>query len=240
MLTDYISPGEKVEIQAIPGIWQKETEEDTKVYGSKIYDIASDERIDVMMPTEKGKLILLPVDGEYRLAFYSSKGMYQCEARVVDRYKSNNIYILSLEFAKGLQKLQRREYYRFNCAIELVTRSLTNYEEVALENNHGFTIDPGDDIKKAVIADISGGGLRFIAGFHYEEGDKIYISYKLNIVGQIKEYHIVGVVLRMEEMENRKGVFEHRIKYTNIDENDREEIIHYIFEEERKIRKKQS
>ena len=43
----------------------------------------------------------------------------------------------------------------------------------------------------------------------------------------------------VRELENRKGTFEHRVQYYNLDVNTREEIIRFIFEEERKSRKKE-
>jgi len=46
--------------------------------------------------------------------------------------------------------------------------------------------------------------------------------------------------LKVQELESRPGLFEHRIQYVYIEETSREDIIHFIFEEERKIRKKQT
>ena len=43
----------------------------------------------------------------------------------------------------------------------------------------------------------------------------------------------------VKELENRRGMFEHRVQYYNLDVNTREEIIRFIFEEERKSRKKE-
>ena len=40
--------------------------------------------------------------------------------------------------------------------------------------------------------------------------------------------------MSVRELENRKGVFEHRVQYINMDAEEREEIIKYIFDEERK------
>ena len=45
-------------------------------------------------------------------------------------------------------------------------------------------------------------------------------------------------MLCVREMENRPGVFEHRVKYVNMEEEKREEIIKFIFQEERKNMKK--
>jgi c-di-GMP-binding flagellar brake protein YcgR len=91
-----------------------------------------------------------------------------------------------------------------------------------------------------VIVDISGGGLRFVANFQYEEGSTIYCSYRLPGNNNNVEYEMVCNVLRVQELENRPGLYEHRIQYSYIDESSREDIIHFIFEEERKIRKKQN
>lgn len=54
-----------------------------------------------------------------------------------------------------------------------------------------------------------------------------------------KKYDVVGKVLAVKELENRRGMFEHRVQYYNLDVNTREEIIRFIFEEERKSRKKE-
>ena len=39
-------------------------------------------------------------------------------------------------------------------------------------------------------------------------------------------------------LDNRPGTYEHRVQYYDIDPVEREEIIKYIFEEERKSRQK--
>ena len=54
-----------------------------------------------------------------------------------------------------------------------------------------------------------------------------------------RECEIIGKILSVKESENKKGVFEHRVKYINMGVNDREEIIKYIFEEERKNLRKE-
>ena len=56
------------------------------------------------------------------------------------------------------------------------------------------------------------------------------------IKDKLKDYNVVGKVLAVRPSENRKGVYEHRVQYINMGTDDREEIIRYIFEEERKHR----
>ena len=92
-------------------------------------------------------------------------------------------------------------------------------------------------LKSSVIVDISGGGLRFVANYAYEVQSMILCRYCLLINGENKVYNLVGKVLSSRELENRKGVFEHRVQYVNVDAAEREEIIKYIFDEERKTLK---
>ena len=72
---------------------------------------------------------------------------------------------------------------------------------------------------------------------HYEPESLIYCTYNLLKDGSRKKYEVVGKVLSARELENKPGVFEHRVQYYNMDEDTREEIIKFIFEEERKQRK---
>ncbi|SFB66885.1 flagellar brake protein [Butyrivibrio sp. YAB3001] len=240
MLSDYISPGNRVELKATGKIWMDDDVRTRQIYMSKVMDITSDDRIEVLMPYEKGRLVLLPVDGEYNLCFYSNKGLYQCFSRIVDRYRSDNIYILVLDLTSELQKLQRREYYRFSCALELKSRQSSKEELEAYEMNRKYLVDSDVSLQRSVVVDISGGGLRFVANFKYDEGSLIYCSYRLPGNANDKEYEMICNVLKVNELETRPGLFEHRIQYNYIDENSREDIIHFIFEEERKIRKKQT
>ena len=239
MLADYISPGNRVELKATGKIWMDNDARTRQIYMSKVMDITSDDRIEVLMPYERGRLVLLPVDGEYSLCFYSTKGLFQCYSRIVDRYRSDNMYVLVLDLTSQLQKLQRREYYRFSCALELKSRQCTREEVDAYEMNRRYLLDTSN-LQRSVVVDISGGGLRFVANFRYDEGSTIYCSYRLPGNANDKEYEMLSTVLKVQELESRPGLFEHRIQYIYIDETSREDIIHFIFEEERKIRKKQT
>jgi c-di-GMP-binding flagellar brake protein YcgR len=217
----------------------EDTDSADKIYISKVFDIISDERISILMPMEKTKLILLPVDGEYDLCFYTTHGLYQCFARVTDRYKDNNVFVLILDLTSNLRKYQRRQYYRFSCALNMDSRPLKEEEISAAEREHKL-LEPGLPLKRSIIVDISGGGLRFVSDYRYEEKSMILCRYNLIIADRDKQYDLVAQVLSVHELDNRPGVFEHRVQYVNMDVDDREEIIRYIFDEERKSRHKHS
>lgn len=236
MLTDIVKPGDKIEIQgverAILGAGS-----DRKVYASRVYDILDDEKLEILMPLDGTKLLLLPVDGEYQFCFYSKKGLYQCFVRVIERYKSNNVYLLLCEMTSPLGKFQRREYYRYACTLPLKSRDLLEEEEKSIEEGK-FHMQIGLPFSKGRLVDISGGGIRFVTGVRYDEGQRIVLGFNLNVHGKETPYDLVGEVLNCKENELHRGEYEHRLKFTVIDHGQREEIIRFIFEEERKSRKR--
>lgn len=245
LLSKYVVPGSRVDLQAIdrskqyPKGYSGDNNESRKSYQSQVIDVLSEDRVEIAMPMEKSKLILLPVDGEFDLYFYSDNGLYQCYARIVDRYKNNSLYVLVFDLISNLRKNQRREYYRFSCALEMNSRQLEEEEQAALAGDKDSLLMPQLPLKSSVVVDISGGGLRFVANYAYEPQSLILCKYSLMIGGKNKDYNLVGKVLSVRELENRKGTYEHRVQYINVDETEREEIIKYIFDEERKTLKNQ-
>lgn len=238
MLSKFVEEGNKIELQNVEKDGEKQGEEKRRTYFSSVHEILSEDTLEITMPMEKTKLILLPVDSEYNMIFYGASGLYQCFARIIDRYKSNNVYILVVELTSNLRKYQRREYYRFSCALEMVARNLEETEMQAIEQNIPYSLTPGLPLKQSVIVDISGGGLRFISSQSYEPGSLIYCSYHLLKGSERKKYEVIGKVLSVKELEKREGNFEHRVQYYDMDTETREEIIKYIFEEERKSRRR--
>lgn len=248
ILSKYVVPGCRVDLQEIERLEIDEADgtgdsgeirKGGKGYRSKVLDIISEDRIEILMPMEKSKVVPLPVDGEYDLYFFNESGMYQCYARIADRYKDNNVFVLIMDLTSNLRKYQRREYYRLSCALEMSSRPLQEEEVKIAEAGRREVRIPDLPLKGCVIVDISGGGLRFVADYAYELGSLIMCKYRLLTGKKEKEYNLVGKVLAVRELENRRGSYEHRIQYINMDMEDREEIIKYIFDEERRTLRNQ-
>lgn len=233
LLSKYVIPGGAVELQAIERGPESEAEGETakKTHRSQVLKVLTEDRVEIAMPIEDGKLILLPVDGEYDMYLYGDHVVYQCNARVVDRYRYNGQYVLVMDLTSNLRNYQRREYYRFSCALEMDSRQLAE-EEIAVAAQEELL--PSLPLKSSVIVDISGGGLRFVAYYAYEVNSLILCKYRLQMEGREKEYRLVGKVLAVKELEHRPGVFDHRVQYVNVNPQDREEIVQYIFDEARK------
>ena len=241
MIEKYVVPGQKVDLKAVKNGAMTENNASDKTYTTKVFDVISEDRIEILMPIEATKLILLPVDGEYEIFFYTELGLYECVGRIVDRYKSNNVYIVLVELETNLRKYQRREYYRYSCALDMDARNLFEEELDKLNKGGGqLQLVPGLPLKRSIIVDISGGGLRFISDYKYDKDSYILCNYHLFVKGESKEYKLICKILEVKELENRPGEYEHRVQYMNMDNGDREEIIQFIFEEERRNRHRQS
>ncbi|MCL2719161.1 MAG: flagellar brake protein [Lachnospiraceae bacterium] len=239
MLSKYVKAGSKLEIQKVDRVKYNNYNDNEKppIYETTVYDIISEDRLEIAMPMVQSKIILLPVDSEYDLCLYTDNGLYQCFGRVIDRYKSRTIYLVLVELTSNLRKFQRREFYRFSCALEMNSRKL-EADEVRSIESESFDLSPNLPLQRSIVVDISGGGLRFVSNYAYELGTLIHCCYSLTIDGKYKEYNLVGKVLNIQENPSRPGLFEHRVQYVDINTEEREEIIRFIFEEERKNRNK--
>ena len=235
MISKYVQIGNKIDIESIKKTTGELGEITRKTYRSELYDIESEDIIKIAMPMEQSKIVLLPVDAEYSLCFYTPNGLYQCLARVVERYKSNNLFVLSMELETDLQKYQRRDYYRLNTILDMKSKEINDDEKSAGISQVQF-IDTDLTFDNGTMVDISGGGARFISKVQYTEGSLIRFVFSLFVNGQVTEYKLVGKILKSTPIENKEDQFENRIQFVNMVNDDRESIIKYIFEEERKKR----
>lgn len=236
MISKYVNVGDRIDIESIKRSSSVTTER--KTYKSQVFDIESEDRIKVAMPMEQGKVILLPVDEEFNLCFYTPGGLYQCLGRVADRYKTDKIFVLVMELTTDIRKYQRREYYRLNCVLNMKS-TMINQNDVSGFSEKVHFIDTDLTFDNGTMVDISGGGARFISKVKYPKDSNILFTFDLFVNDKLTSYKLIGKILLSQEIQGREGEYEHRIMFVNIMNDDRESIIKYIFEEERKIRRRE-
>ena len=238
MLSKYVVPGNRVEIQSAGRVKFTGETEKKKVYQTTVYDVVSEDRLEIYIPMEKSKLILLPVDEEFDLYFYTTNGLYQCFAKIIDRYKTDNKYLLLLELTSNLRRFQRREYYRLSCALEMNARSLQKEEIEAVEQNNNYLV-PGLPLTRSIIVDISGGGIRFVSGQWIKQNQNILLVIRLTNEYSDETFYLPGQVIATEKHPAIEEMYIHRVKFLFRDLRDREKIVRFVFEEERRIRRKE-
>lgn len=236
MIEKFISPGDKLELKSTVSVVLPDGTEGVKTYRTTVYDILDDGRLELVMPMEQTRLVLLPVDGEYDVCFFSHGGMYRADVRIVDRQKINGTYILVVEMISNLHKYQRREYYRFNCVVEMEAREMTRQETDTFAKGLTYLISEKDMVR-GVIVDISGGGTRFVSRQKFNEDSILLMSFKLPVMEKERSFLLAAKVVYSGVIDNRINEYENRVKFEFIDTTTREEIIKYIFDEERRNRK---
>ncbi len=242
MAKSIIKPGDKIDIRLIEEIGEKGKDSDeVRVYRSQVYDVLKDGLLEISMPTRGGKIILLPLGVRFDFVFYSKGSMYRAEGTVKERYKKDNLFILVVEMKSQLEKCQRREYFRLECSLDMKYYHIADEdaEKKSAEEIFDFIREEFElfEIEKAgTVMDISGGGMRFVSDEKSDEGSYILIVMKLE--GQVinKQFYLVGKVIHSGKTAASSEKYENRILFILKDSKVREEIVRYIFDEERRMR----
>ena len=120
-IVDIIRPGDRVDIETVVA---DERTDDKKYYITKVYDVGDSGEVEVVMPMEKARTVVLSVSVVYDLYFYAGKGIYACTAEVISRRNENGVAIAVLAPTTELRRHQRREYFRYDCVIGMKSDTL--------------------------------------------------------------------------------------------------------------------
>lgn len=217
MINSAVELGDKVEVIRKTGIKTKQ-----QSFFSKIQEIIPDDQIVITFPIESGKVIPLETDYEYYLCIYTSKGLYRCESVVTNRSKTNHMFLATLKIKTKMQKYQRRQYYRLDCVLSF------HYKN---EENEVWN--------QGVILDISGGGIRFTSNSQLVQQEQIVCHIQLNFEDEQKHLYVTGTIIDCNIIDFNANIYETRVSFDTISNEAREMVIRFIFEEERKRRKKE-
>lgn len=217
-----IGLGTKIEIRV---------REDNKRYLSQVEDIKDEKHITISAPINEGKIVPLSINSKYEVLFLAGTICHRTHVRVNDREKKDGIYFIDVEILNELEKFQRRNYFRFKCLLHM------KYIELENEDDKIKKISQKEDdvqVFDGVVRDISGGGIRFICNNIINRG--IHIQSFINLGSDI--INVVSEVIRKDVISDNK--FEYRSKFINVSDKSREKIIKYIFNEQRKLLKKEN
>lgn len=248
MIKELISVGDKFELVKLN---MRENELlNKRKYLSQLLDFIDKDKAKISMPIEKGRIIPLTVGEKYLLCFYAKRGLYQCKAVITARYKEQNIYILEIQFLSELEKHQRRQFYRLECNLyikyHIITEAETILSNQLMKNDFLTNLDEqicSETLRayqsvwaEGIITDISGGGARFISDTRIDINNPILLDLRFSD----NMSHIIQVkVISSNKMANRLNFFEHRVQFDDIASEEREAIIKFIFEEDRRLRKRE-
>lgn len=229
-MEEIISIGNRVDMELlIDGLVEQDSDR-RRTLTSKVMDMPRPNQVRVAMPFYDGRMVPLSIGDQYLLYFLTEKGIYSSEFTVVERMRDGNLYMADMEMMKGLAKIQRREFFRHDCRINAGYRIVTENEMDELTEDEYMEIS----WNPCVIRDISGGGVRMFSNTKEQAHQFIQLRMLLMINGEQKEFLPYGKLIHCEPNPNKPDQYELRVEYENMGERDRDQIIRYVFSEERK------
>lgn len=238
-----IETGNKLELQKIRHV---EFSEEKKYVSRFLYQKNANEAV-IEMPSYQGVLVPLEIDDEYTVCFFTNKGLYRCEVIISDRFYEDKLPVAAVKFRSEFEKLQRRQYYRMECLLDLNYRVVTKEEteQILWEKKYPNATKMRSEedntrnnrFHSGVALDISGGGIRFNSEVPAESGKIIAIQVAILAPQSRSLKTLFAKILTCTPVSNRNGLFEHRAEFVLITNDERESIIRYIFMEERNRRK---
>lgn len=190
---------------------------DKKNYKSVIQDIREkEEEILISIPVLDGEYLTLATGTIIEQIYYGNNNIYQFKTKILGRTKERNLSLYRLSLPYDIKKIQRRDYVRVNF-VKII--NYINAKDIEKEK-----------YKKALLLDLSGGGMRIKVEEKLEKDDIILakIVYENSII------NVNGKVIRVERTEDNKYIC--GIIFSDINERTREEIIKIVFKVMRKQR----
>lgn len=232
-----ISIGNKIELVKLDDIIRNE--QNKKVYVSKIYDVLPGNKLQIAMPIYEGKIVPLTISDKYSACFYTSKGLLQCNIIIIARYKEGNMFFLEVLLLGQLEKVQRRQFYRYVCKLNAKIRVVSDEEYETGKPDVDVISEDDLEWNDAKLMDISGGGAKIIQKYFLEKNEVVKLKFVLSVEEYVFRFSLFARVLSSANMQNHAGLVEQRLEFLKITKDERDNIIKYIFECERLNRAKE-
>lgn len=235
-----IAIGDKLELEKIETHLSANHGNGPQVYVSQVLDEGEFDSVCVAMPIHEGKMIPLNVGQEFMATFYTKSGLLRCRVEVTGRYKKGTLFLLDITPKTALKKMQRREYFRYECRTQIDYRIVGDEEKQLMDSGNAYNTDEWRlEWKKAVMLDLSGGGIRFVSDGKAENDSLLQVRFDITLGEDVEVVYLFAKILRIERNQNNSTLYNYHIKFWRMDHGMREKIIRYIFEQQRKNRSKQ-
>ncbi|MGP1403351.1 MAG: flagellar brake protein [Catonella sp.] len=252
MTTYSISIGDKVDIIRQAYVRKDTGEVDT--LSSKIIDIIDEITFKLTMPMNKTITIPLEIGEESYMYFYTAYGILAARTVVSERFFEGSLAVMVVKLITELEKSQRRQYYRLQCSIEAKTHILTEEEKkglrdfigdsrLVLENKSRYidmVAENTSDWEDCIVIDLSGGGVKYLSDKELPKHELVILAIKLKTGEHTKEYFLLMNIISAFRKSVESAKFEIRTKFIGLREASRDAIVRFVFEEERRNRKKET
>lgn len=195
-----------------------------EIYKSDIQDI-TESYIAITVPVKNTSYLPLTKGEEVSINYYDGKDKYNFESTVTGR-TIDKIFLILLSPPRNIKLVQMRNYVRVavvqDIAMAKLDKSMQNRREV-LESLK---------FEKALLLDLSGGGIRIKTKQNLREGENVVVSMQLNN----EVIPLKATVIRAEKQEDMTSIC--GLNFIDINEKIRELIIKQVFNVMREQRRK--
>ena len=219
--------GDRIEMTHIKSAMGRKLSE--RKYGSQVLDYDGIRTAKIAMPIFENRVVPLEVGDNYNLCFFTNSGLYQCVGKIQKRYAENKMYVMDVFFLTELKKFQRRKFYRLDCMFPIKYRPVPEGEED----------DTPKDWEEGTISDLSGGGMRFHGKQELERGSLIEVMLPLSLQSGIVPLTFLMKIIACVHYEGSRIAYEIRGEFQNVKDTEREVVIKYVFEEQRRRMRKE-
>ncbi|MFL0246763.1 flagellar brake protein [Candidatus Clostridium stratigraminis] len=169
-----------------------------------------DKSIYISIPIKDGKYIPLRIGEQIEVFYYFENDIYKFYSVVTDR-QTDRIPLILIEIPKEVVKIQRRRFVRVPLICDI---------EYFMERTKSVSLKPF----KAIMIDLSGGGMKIKLSEEVKLGSKIVTHIPLGNEKLI----LKGEVVRIDKDEDKKKSI-CGVSFTDLDERKREKLIRFIF-----------
>ncbi|MBR1635065.1 MAG: flagellar brake domain-containing protein [Lachnospiraceae bacterium] len=237
-----LKPGAKVDMRYMQSVSRDGRGNDEDHFVSGIYDIEEDGTLELEMPTRAGKAVLVPMGVRYEMIFTMDQRLFKSEAQITQRFRKDGFSLIKAKLIAPVVKFQRREYYRLNVMLPITFITLderagtlermAEIRQLLEERREELLIGEG------TILNISGGGIRFISDTEIGDAKYLFMRFAIEAGEENRTIALIGELVAKELTEDKKhNAYRMRILFK--DSRCQEMIIRYIFDQERKIRRKE-
>lgn len=252
MFKDIASVGDKLEMVKINN--QGNIVNESKRHVSVVYELDETDYVSIAIPIENSRLVPLEIGTYYIIYVYSKTGLYQCKAKVISKFRIQSAYAAQIQIISDLEKQQRRQFFRLDMVQDMSFRILMEDEWDEIKKLYDSFIDKTsiqESIEQlqtknmyrwqeGVMVDISGGGMKFNSKEVCKEDDILQVKFLLETESGPKKLLLYARVINCSEAKNLPKVYSKRVAFIKMKRDEREAIIRYIFEKERKRRNKEN
>ncbi|MDR7856249.1 flagellar brake protein [Tissierella sp.] len=192
-------------------------------YPSQILDSIESDILIVSGPLKNNNLVFLHKGDSIKVVYnVKEKGIHYFNAKVMSR-SYTSIYTIKLKKISEIKKLQLRKYFRLPYSIKV------NKDFEIIENDISEILS-----EECKTINISGGGMELFCNYDHVLGDEVHCSFTIHD----SLITVRAVVVRINQIDSLNFKYSLGVSFKDIEEGIRDNIIKYIFEQERILRLK--